>query len=115
MSLQIVPILYLRLGFDAFANFSIFAESISCETSKNCQMVRIHAGEADIKTQPVSELARCGWKPALAAQQRIWTPGRKDRYGDQPCSPFGRRHEINHLAVVAPVDAEVGAIDGENL
>jgi hypothetical protein len=33
-----VPILYRAPAFDAFDDFSDFVESISCETSKSCQV-----------------------------------------------------------------------------
>jgi len=33
-----VPILYQNPAFDAFDDFSDFVESISCETSKSCQV-----------------------------------------------------------------------------
>jgi hypothetical protein len=35
--MQIVPILHRELGFDAFCDFSDFAESVSYGTSKTCQ------------------------------------------------------------------------------
>src|SRR5215831_7972562 len=38
MKFQIVPILYHEPAFEAFDDFSDFLESISCETSKTCQV-----------------------------------------------------------------------------
>jgi hypothetical protein len=41
-----VPILYRRVAFEAFYNFSDFVESITCEDKKPVRfVVRIHAGE----------------------------------------------------------------------
>jgi hypothetical protein len=43
-----VHFLYRNPAFDAFDDFNDFVESVSCETSKTCQVppvVRIHAGE----------------------------------------------------------------------
>jgi hypothetical protein len=37
LPVQIVPILYRGLAFEAFDDFSDFLESISCETLKSCQ------------------------------------------------------------------------------
>ena|SRR5579871_227965 len=55
-----VPILYQDHAFEAFDDFDDFLESISCETSKSCQVpvVRIHAGEPLLKFNKLQDSCR---------------------------------------------------------
>ena len=89
-----VPILYLDPAFEAFCDFNCFVESVSCESSKSCQVrgsiqfvprscfdhrSQQHDPPASVKHEP-GDVAR---NPARFARPRCWRAP-KEKYAGGP-------------------------------